>query len=179
MPLQWRALLHGWPGLTARGLIGLAHSGTPNPSYAGYSVDALASHPLDDGLLIGGIGALRNLPDVVDAVVSLCRVADADVPAGMPHVEVRLIDSADPDENPHLDHVLRDTVDTVKALRAQGRTVLLHCVEALSRTPTVAALYGADTVGMDESLRAVLAALPNANPNPAFRDALTRLGRTS
>ncbi|MGU3499458.1 ADP-ribosylglycohydrolase family protein [Mycobacterium sp. C31M] len=179
VPLQWRALLHGWPGLTARGLVGLAHGGSPNPSYAGYSVDALVPHPFDDGLLIGGIGALRNLPDGVDAVVSLCRVADADVPVGMPHVEVRLIDGADPDENPHLDHVLRDTVATVKALRAQGRTVLLHCVEALSRTPTVAALYGAGTVGMDESLRAVLAALPHADPNPAFRDALKRLGGTS
>lgn len=66
----------------------------------------------------------------------------------------------------------------MEALRAQGRTVLLHCVEALSRTPTVAALYGARVrgVGTDEALEAVQRVLPRANPNPAFREALRRLG---
>lgn len=34
-------------------------------------------------------------------VVSLCRIPDSVVPEGMPHVEVRLIDSVDCDENPH------------------------------------------------------------------------------
>ena len=131
-------------------------------------------------MLIGGIGALRKLPAEVDAVVSLCRVADADVPTGMPHVEVRLIDSVEADENPHLDHVLLDAVGAVEELRAQGRTVLLHCVEAHSRTPTVAALYGARVQGIsgDEALRAVLDVLPEANPNAVFRDAVRRLGVT-
>ena len=31
----------------------------------------------------------------------------------------------------------------IEQLRAEGRTVLVHCVAAYSRTPTVAALYGA------------------------------------
>ena len=76
--------------------------------------------------------ALRDLPEGVDAVVSLCRLGADEVPApGVDpgdHVEVWLIDSADPDGNPHLDHVLTQAADTVAALRAEGRTVLLHCV---------------------------------------------------
>ena len=56
--------------------------------------------------------------------------------------------------------------------------MLLHCVGAYSRTPTVAALYGAYHRGIstDDALRDVLEALPNAHPNPAFRAALRRLG---
>jgi uncharacterized membrane protein len=41
---------------------------------------------------------------------------------------------------PNLDLVLTAAVATIAALRAEGRTVLLHCVQALSRTPIVAAL---------------------------------------
>jgi ADP-ribosyl-[dinitrogen reductase] hydrolase len=35
----------------------------------------------------------------------------------MPHVEVRLIDSANPDDDPHLDYVLLDTVRVIEQLR--------------------------------------------------------------
>lgn len=37
--------------------------------------------PHDERLWLGDIGALRSLPADVDAVVSLCRVADDDAPA--------------------------------------------------------------------------------------------------
>jgi ADP-ribosyl-[dinitrogen reductase] hydrolase len=47
-------------------------------------------------------------------------VADEDVPHGMPHVEVRLVDSDMPDENPNLDYVLLDTANVVAQLRRQG-----------------------------------------------------------
>ena len=127
------------------------------------------------------VSALRRLPTEVDAVVSLCRIRESDVPQGMPHAEVRLIDSPDFDENPHLDFVLLDAVHTLEELRAQGRTVLLHCVESHSRTPTVAALYGARlrNIGTDEALRDVLTVLPDATPNPVFREALRRLHNAS
>lgn len=182
IPLQWRYLLHGWPGLTGRGLVTLASTiarggPVPQPRYAGYGTGALAVHPHDPGVLLGAIGALREPLAGVDAVVSLCRIADSEVPKGIPHVEVRLVDSAAPDDNPHLDFVLADTVRTIEALRAQGRTVLVHCAEAHSRTPTVGALYGARASGLDidEALSDVLAALPDADPNPAFREALRRM----
>ena len=92
-------------------------------------------------------------------------------------MEVWLIDSPDPDRNPHLDHVLTQAADTVAALRAEGRTVLLHCVQAQSRTPAVAALYAARHLGVppETALAQVTAALPDAHPNPAFRAALARL----
>ncbi|AKS36814.1 ADP-ribosylglycohydrolase family protein [Mycolicibacterium goodii] len=184
VPLEWRRLLHGWPGMTARDLVALANTvaskGKPvrGPVYSGLRIDTLASHPHDRNVLLGGVGILRNLPPEVDAVVSLCRVADDDVPQQMPHVEVRLIDSTDPEENPHLDFVLTEAVRAVERLRAEGHTVLLHCVEAYSRTPTVAALYGARlrNINIDDALQDVLAALPHAKPNPVFRDALRRLG---
>lgn len=183
VPLQWRTLLHGWPGMRARGLVGLATAierkkPSADPDYSWSRADVLARHPHDPGVLLGSVGALRKLPEEVSAVVSLCRIPESDVPEGMPHVEARLIDKTDFDENPHLDFVLRDTVGAIMELRAQGHTVLVHCVESYSRTPTVAALYGAQLpgVGAEQALADVLAVLPDANPNPVFRGALRRLG---
>jgi ADP-ribosyl-[dinitrogen reductase] hydrolase len=114
--------------------------------------------------------------------VSLCRLGSAEVPApGVrppDHVEVWLIDSADPGRNPNLDLVLTQAADTVAGLRAEGRTVLVHCVEAVSRTPAIAALYAARHLGIpvQQALRDVRAVLPDARPDPAFAAALDRLG---
>ena len=44
-------------------------------------------------------------------------------------------------DNPNLDYVLVDAARTVARLRDEGKVVLLHCVAAYSRTPTVAAAY--------------------------------------
>lgn len=64
----------------------------------------------------------------------------------------------------------------VAGLRAEGKTVLIHCVQAQSRTPTVAALH---SIGMGvpaaEALADVCAALPDAAPNAAFHAALARI----
>lgn len=186
VPVQWRALLHGWPGMTARGLIGLASAihrrgqgDRFDYSYPGSAIDTVARHPYDDRVLLGGIGVLRRLPQEVDAVVSLCRVADEDVPEGIPHAEVRLIDRTDTDENPHLDFVLLDAVRAVEEFRRQGRTVLVHCVAAYSRTPAVGALYGARLrgVSVDEAITDIHRVLPGADPNHAFRKAMSRLHR--
>jgi ADP-ribosyl-[dinitrogen reductase] hydrolase len=107
VPLEWRMLLHGWPGATAHDIVALASAierkGKPDGfdfTYPGSPVDTFAYHPYDQAVLLGGIGALRQLPGGVDAVVSLCRLADEDMRYGMPHVEVRLVDKSEPDENP-------------------------------------------------------------------------------
>ena len=184
VPLEWRVLLHGWPGLRAHDLVNLASAiargGKPDTfdfSYFDSPIDTVAVHPHDDKVLLGGIGVLRKLPEGVDAVVSLCRLADDDMRDDIPHVEVRLIDRAETDENPHLDFVLTDAVRAIERLRAEGRKVLLHCVGAYSRTPTVATLYGARRSGIstEQALRDVQAVLPRSHPNPAFRAALKRL----
>src|SRR4029079_11856730 len=146
-------------------------------SYSTSAVDTYARHPYDDGVLLGGVGVLRQLPAEVDAIVSLCRLADEDMRDDMPHVEVRLIDRPEHDENPHLDSVLLDAVKVIEQFRREGRTVLVHCVGAYSRTPTIGALYGARlrNVSGEEALHDVMAALPGAPPNQAFRKALRRL----
>ena len=196
VPAQWRRKLHGWPGLRARDLVALGvltvhggrfdSQGWPVAAHVDYSAykgrGALARHPHDDRVWLGGIDALGNLPDGVDAVVSLCRLGATQVPAAGvdkgDHVEVWLIDDEDPAKSPNLDFVLSDAAATVAALRAEGKTVLLHCVQAQSRTPAVAALYGARLTGRTptEALADILGVLPNANPNTAFRAALERLG---
>jgi hypothetical protein len=194
VPAVWRRQLHGWPGLRARDLVRLGvmtarhgrvdSAGWPVGAVVDYSRykdrGVLARHPHDEGVWIGGVGALENLPDGVNAVVSLCRLGEAQAPArGVgpgDHVEVWLIDEPGR-ENPNLDFVLDDAAATVAALRAEGKTVLLHCVQAHSRVPAVAALYGARLTGRTptECLADISEALPNANPNDAFRAALRRL----
>jgi ADP-ribosylglycohydrolase len=182
VPAEWRRVLHGWPGLRTRDLIDLAsmiiRKGKPDGfdfSYSGYELGVATPHPCDDGVWLGDMGALRSLPDGIDAVVSLCRVGDADLPDRAEQLDVRLIDKAG--VNDHLDFVLLDTVRAIEQLRRKGRTVLIHCVQAQSRTPTLAALYGARLrgIGIAEALADVRGVLPNARPIPEFCEALRRL----
>ena len=187
VPSRWRLVLQGWPGLTTRGLVQLATKivdrGQPEDfdySYGAWrEVRRPVRHPHDDAVWIGGAAALHKLPAGVDAIVSLCRVVDGDPAAGAKHLDVRLIDQEG--EIANLDFVLLDTVRAVEQLRAEGRRVFVHCVQAYSRTPTIAALYGArrQRIDIDDVLRDVLAVLPDANPNPEFRAALRRLNPTS
>ncbi len=96
---------------------------------------------------------------------------------GVEQIDVRLIDDDGPDCNPNLDFVLTDTVRLIEQLRHEGRTVLVHCVAAQSRTPTVAALYGARKLCISgkAALREVTSVLPDAYPNSDFRRAPQRL----
>ena len=181
VPALWRSPLHGWPHFRSRELIALANAivgaSGPDTRYPAYRFRPPVRHPHDDGVWLGDIATLRHLPSEVDAVVSLCVVGDPDAPHVDEWIEVRLIDRVGLNENPHLDFVLHDTVTAIQRLRADGRTVLLHCVQAQSRTPTLAALYGARVHGIstDAALADITTALPDADPNQDFRDALTRL----
>jgi ADP-ribosylglycohydrolase len=190
IPLQWQRVLHGWPGYRTRDLISLgllsATSGICDPQgwpkaevfdYSSYSgIFALAEHPHDPDVVLGGVQSLRSLPDGVDAIVSLCRLgATEHAPAPVApkdHVEVWLIDSAG--GNQHTEFVLREAADAVAALRSEGKRVLLHCVQAQSRTPSVAALYSARHLGVDpqEAMTDVCHALPDAHPQREFLAAI-------
>jgi ADP-ribosyl-[dinitrogen reductase] hydrolase len=191
VPFAWRRRLHGWPGLRAHELASLAvltlNGGQPDDqgwptgellaSYEGAATGVIP-HPDDAGVLLGAVGALR--PGVAEAVLSLCRLGSSQIPLeGLPaedHVEVRLIDQ----EGANLDAaaVMKDAAEAVRVLRSEGKTVLLHCVYAETRTPLVAAAYGALITGSSnsEALTRVLAVLPSARPRASLRAVLEASG---
>jgi len=179
VPANWRRVLRGWPGLVTRDLVALATRIVKVDRPFSYNVDPMTPvrHPHDEGVWLGDVATLGTLPPGVDAVVSLCRVQENELPLGVEQIDIRLIDIVGPDANPNLDFVLTDTVRLIEQLRSEGRTVLLHCVAARSRTPTVAALYGARKQGISgkAALREVASVLSDAYPNSDFRRALERL----
>ena len=91
------------------------------------------------------------------------------MPPGVEHIAFRLTGRAEPEENPHLEFVLRDPAANVASLGAEGHEVLVRCVAAESRTPAVGIAYAlALGVPFEASRDAVCAALPAAPPNAAF-----------
>ena len=192
VPAGWRRIVHGWPGLTVRDLAALGSvvargavdvSGWPaieRVDYSGYgAVGRLTVHPHDSGVLLGDAADAENPPAEVDAIVSLCRVGRGVAPAvaDSERLEVWLIDRSNPDENLNLDYVLADTVDAIAALRAEGHTVLVHCVAAQSRTPTVGAAYSIRHLGIPagRAVAEVCAALPDARINRRFESVLAAM----
>ena len=155
-------------GWHTRDLVALATRIVKEDKPFSYDTDRMTpvQHPHDDGVWLGDVAALQGLPPGVDAVVSLCRVNDDDLPAGVEQIDIRLIDKVEPAANPNLDFVLTDTVRLIEQLRNEGRTVLLHCVACQSRTPTVAALYGARRQGIsgEAALREVTSVFRTPTP---------------
>lgn len=186
IPAPWRLVLKGWPGLNTHTVVDLAarilNDGEPDRfdhTYGSWQKrTAPQRHPHDDGLWIGAASSLDRLPAGIDAVVSLCQVAEGHIPARARHLDVRLIDQVG--ANANLDFVLLDTVREIEQLRSEGATVFLHSWAAHSRTPAVAALYGARraAIGVDQALDEVCAVLPGADPNRELRAATRRLHRT-
>jgi hypothetical protein len=126
---------------------------------AGYELPCAVPHPRDAGVLLGTLADLHDAERLgVDAVVSLCRVGTDDLAAAgvapEDHIEVWLVDSESPTDNAHLGFVLDDAAAAVAALRAEGKRVLLHCVAAQQRTPSVAIRYAA-RLGVDPPRAAV------------------------
>jgi hypothetical protein len=194
VPLQWKAKLHGWPGYRVADLVRLAvlsarggrDDGAGWPSIATmlaqyeseYRLSGVAASLHDDPeVWIGDVACLSALPERTSVVVSLCRVGRQDVPAGIEHHEVWLMDESDPDENPNLDWVLSDLAGQMCRWRDEGRRVFVHCVRAESRTPTVAAAYLARRLGINarDALERVTQQLPACRPNSGFVAALSRL----
>lgn len=184
IPLEWRRLVHGWPGWRDGDLqraVFEALSGRPWPdTFRDHPPAAVpvVPHPGDPGVLLGDVSGLRALPAGVDAVVSLCRVGYDQMPQPAPspgdHLDVWLVDSSEPEDNPNLDLVAEQTVELLSELRDEGRTVYLHCSDGTSRTPFIAALYGAriGRASALEVLQQIQRVAPHARPNPLFVDHL-------
>jgi ADP-ribosylglycohydrolase len=192
VPSAWRMRVHGWPGRRARDLVDLAlltvRGGHPDSEgwpgcdrvdYAGWKgVESHAVHPHDPGVHLSGVGALDDSAMDVDAVVSLCRVGTVQVSPALrdSHVDFRLLDTV-AEDNPNLAFVLDDAARAVARLRGEGKTVLLHCVAAQSRTPSVAIRYSMlRGVPFERAVADVRRALPHCSPKPLFLDALESFG---
>jgi predicted protein tyrosine phosphatase len=193
--LAWYRVLHGWPGLRARDLVRLSylalHGGQVEASrwpavdvfdYTDWGdlghISPVVQSP---GLFVGAVDSVRELPIGVDAVVSLCRLGVGEVPAqGVEpenHVEVWLIDRVESEYNQHLDFTFHQAQQEVATLLDEGRQVLLHCVQGMSRTPAVLALHLLRTTDLtsDQVWEIVSEVLPHSNVNVAFREAIKRL----
>ncbi|MCO4261490.1 ADP-ribosylglycohydrolase family protein [Pseudarthrobacter sp. MDT3-26] len=187
VPFEWRRRLHGWPGMHARDLMvlgmelgrgeGRRSASWPRADRHDYSMwsrtDVLVRHPHDGGVWLGGVSSLARVTELgIDAVVSLCRLGTLDVAGVAPedHATFWVIDSAVDGDNAHAAFTLQEAAAAVERYRAEGKTVLLHCVRAESRTPTVAALYGASVAGISpvEALADLRRVLPGARPNELF-----------
>lgn len=191
IPAAWRRPLHGWPGLRGRDLARLGilaarggsddSQGWPSCRVLDYGVAARAPvpHPRDEGILLGTARWVES-PDIT-AIISLCRLGTAEVPAAgvapEDHVEFWLIDSPERADNPNLAHVIDDAARTAAALRDEGHRLLIHCVRAESRTPLVAAGYSVVARGADAgvALEEIAHALGGRLVNPGFTRELRRL----
>jgi ADP-ribosylglycohydrolase len=189
IPLEWRRRIFGWPGYRDVDIhrdVYRAVVGQPWPAafHSGSDVSPVMSHPGDGGLLLGSASGLQELPGSVEAVVSLCRLGTVEDELSSPmeaqsHVRVWLEDSLDPGDNPNLDLVARDTVGVLTRLRAQGRTVYLHCDDGRSRTPFIAALYWAEISDMSpgEAFDRLAAQVSGVRRNPVFEHVIRRYTR--
>ncbi len=183
VPWEWKERLHGWPGMHVRDLASLAQliaSGgrtdlmdwpTVEHTMGFYERDYRPAGiamplPQDPGLIIGDVKGLDGDGGKADVVVSLCRTGTKDVGADVEHVEIWLVDSADPADNPNLEFVFADTADLIARRRAEGKTVFLHCVRAERRTPAMAAacLVRSHGVGAEEALDSARHTLKSSLP---------------
>jgi len=166
VPARWAIMLHGWSGYRAKDLVRLAVLGAKKGRSAsgrarwpgteemvGYYAARWPAEPLvkplqeDDGVLLANVyGAVNARADVT---ISLCRMGRHDLVAGQAH-EVRLVDEDEPAANPNLDFVLKDLAQAIVSWRAEGKTVLVHCVRAERRTPAVLPPSSRNALGCPE-----------------------------
>ena len=187
IPLEWRRRIFGWPGYRDQDLVRDSYCVVENVAwpatfYPTTAPSKVVAHPLDAGLLIGGLRDLDSLPSEVTAVMSLCRRGFNDaVPQWVPldnRIDVQLVDSADPADNPHLPLVSGCAVEMLVRLRAAGHTVFLHCEDGKGRAAFIAALYGEEMSGLpaEQCLQELQAVIPDVSLNAVFHRFLQQRG---
>jgi len=192
IPSHWSRRVHGYGGHRARGLVTLGlltvdrgktdeHGWPTAPRMSSWdyrnSRDFSAVHPHDDGVILGTYATSGH---GCDAVVSLCRMGAAEVPAAGvapgDHVEIRLLDKDNETSNRNLDFVMADAGAAIKALRDEGKRVFVHCVAAEQRTPTVAIAYSRILgIGGAQAQADVKKALPGARGYGPLWDAAVKV----
>jgi ADP-ribosyl-[dinitrogen reductase] hydrolase len=123
------------------------------------------------GLWLSGLKFAPHAP--ADAVViSLCRTFDH-----ITHEQRRQVYLTDDEHNLDVETPVRDAVDTIEALHAEGRPVLVHCYGGQSRTGLVLRAWLSRTRGLsadEATTEAVRLWPPTGRWNPTFDAALDR-----
>lgn len=193
VPLRWRRLVHGRrtysaPLLEATDLermARLAFRGGRTDAQGWPSVETMVPHYLAEwpmapvrvergGVWLGNVAVLDGaLADGADLVVSLCRMGTAEVPDGVEHHALGLLDST-PEENPHAALLLADLAALLDEAVAAGRQVFVHCVQAENRTPAAAIAWLVSRgAAPDDATEEVATAL--RQPKPFLVKAATEL----
>jgi ADP-ribosyl-[dinitrogen reductase] hydrolase len=129
-----------------------------------------------DGLWLSDLLGAVNAPDGA-VVISLCRTFGRITSA-----DRRQVYLTDDDHNLDVDTALIDVVDTIDAIRAEGRPVLVHCWGGKSRTGLVLRAWLGRTHGLsaaDATAEAKRLWPHTGGWNPSFDDALDRWTRRS
>ena len=199
VPILWRAILHGKPGVYGRpdysgqDLVRLAVMSARHgkaDAIGWPDADDLFPHYLrefpappevrgleeDTGVFLGNVfGAAETSADIT---VSLCRMGRTQLDS-VHHpirIELGLVDGG-PTANANLEFTFHDLAQAITRWRSENKTVLLHCVRAEHRTPAAGAAYLAENSQLSgrEALRRVCAQLRVAEPKPVFEAALDRV----
>jgi hypothetical protein len=132
-----------------------------------------------DGAWFGNVaGRTQAIADGATVVISLCRTGTEEIPAGVEHHTIGLIDT-DAADNPNGAFVLHDTARTIADLVDAGERVFVHCARAEHRAPSMAAAYlirrGADATSAIRRASAATGGAPS--PYLAAQLAVSTTGR--
>lgn len=191
VPLAWRSLLHGYPGLKTADLVklGVLSLGLESDASGWPLASSIKEHYRQawpttaftrtfqevPGFTVGNFEGLLGQDSKADVTISLCRLG-AEERRQENHHEVWLADSGDLETNPNLDFIIKDTSEFIVSQLQEGKSVYLHCVFGASRTPIIAAkvlslLRGEDPL---ETLDEIIAILPSADIKEGLIQALVR-----
>jgi ADP-ribosyl-[dinitrogen reductase] hydrolase len=192
IPLRWRRLLHGYPNLNNRDLMELAvltvdkgqvdNVGWPSidliddSHWSGSSTVVVAA--VNSHITAGGHGALHNHPAGMGAAISLCRVGRNETELdSSDHLQIMIVDDNGHEDNSNLAFTFNEIAQQIEGFMSEGKHVVVHCVQAHSRTPSALIAFCMNRFGWsyEESLESVKEAFPDAEPNNAFKSALQSL----
>ena len=182
IPMRWTSVLNGVvPGYAERSwhLMGFQHlaqqlGGDFRAWPFELDPDERGIEPAEvfDGIWASDVFGARD-SDRDFALISMCRTGGR-----FGHDVQRFAYLIDDDTNSEIVTVLRDILDDMEALRADGKRVLVHCYAGQSRTGLVlrAWLMRTEGIGVDEATERVGALWPHLNLwNDSFRIALDAL----
>jgi len=198
VPLEWRSVLNGRMTYSTPPILGadldrlsrLAFNAGQDDPIGWPSIDSLfpyyadrfpasaMAEPIDEFVTVGNVHALPDQLASADVVVSLCRMGRSDVPEGVEHHVIGLLDT-NREDNPNLEFVLADTADFLARCVDERKRVFVHCVRAENRTPAVASAYLIRTLAMDAAAAIdQVQTLTNSRPQSFLVAGLQALARS-